>query len=284
MKRKSFSALLSASAIMLVLPLACCKRMGIETETIKEERTIKLSDDRSESMNIGFDLEIPTGGIKDNALENVRKCLIGNLFGDGCDCTVDSDADIKDMIDQHIARLAAEYRRESAELLETLEDTDSELGCLNREFFYTARFGEPFRGLQSCVVETYSYTGGAHGSTVRTGLCFSLSDGMRVLENDLFKPGYKETLDKLLRARLESKAKSEGFADSIFNRDIEANGNFYISPEGVNYIYGQYEIGPYSLGIIELDLSWDELESRLSRWSPYLKEDRPFRVGLLFSL
>ena len=265
MKRKSFSALLSASAIMLLLPLACCKRMGIETETIKEERTIKLSDDRSESMNIGFDLEIPTGGIKDNALENVRKCLIGNLFGDGCDCTVDSDADIKDLIDQHIARLAAEYRRESAELLETLEDTDSELGCLNREFFYTARFGEPFRGLQSCVVETYSYTGGAHGGTVRTGLCFSLSDGMRVLENDLFKPGYKETLDKLLRARLCSKAESEGFADSIFNRDIEANGNFYISPEGVNYIYGQYEIGPYSLGIIELDLSWDELESIFAR-------------------
>lgn len=279
MKRKSFSALLSASAIMLLLPLACCKRMGIETETIKEERTIKLSDDRSESMTIGFDLEIPTGGIKDNALENVQECLIGNLFGDGgpdtcgsssadrdgCDCTVDSDADIKDMIDQHIARLAAEYRRESAELLETLEDTDSELGCLNREFFYTARFGEPFRGLQSCVVETYSYTGGAHGSTARTGLCFSLTDGSRVLENDLFKPGYKETLDKLLRARLESKAKSEGFADSIFNRDIEANGNFYISPEGVNYIYGQYEIGPYSLGIIELDLSWDELEPILAR-------------------
>ena len=62
-----------------------------------------------------------------------------------------------------------------------------------------------------------------------------------------------------------SKAESEGFADSIFNRDIEANGNFYISPEGVNYIYGQYEIGPYSLGIIELDLSWDELESILAR-------------------
>ena len=60
MKCKSFSALLSASAIMLVLPLASCSRGGIETETFKEERTIKLSDDRSESMNIGFDLEIPT--------------------------------------------------------------------------------------------------------------------------------------------------------------------------------------------------------------------------------
>ena len=31
----------------------------------------------------------------------------------------------------------------------------------------------------------------------------------------------------------------------------------------MTYIYGQYEIGPYYLGIIKLTLPWEELEGLL---------------------
>lgn len=275
-------------------------------------------------MTIGFDLELPTGGVSDEALHNIRKCLFNNIFGEfshichpgdsgpctdsspctrACPCTDGSTSshtrpcthgctrtdgspcargcpcihangagdtanccasDVRKLISKCIAGLTLEYKQNATELLESLEDTDSELGCLNYEFFFACRFAKPFSGLQSCVVETYSYTGGAHGGTARTGLCFSLADGRRVAESELFKPGYKDTLDSLLYARLCSKAESEGFVDSLFVSDIESNGNFYITPDGVNFIYGQYEIGPYSLGIIELDLSWDVLEHILA--------------------
>ena len=42
-------------------------------------------------------------------------------------------------------------------------------------------------------------------------------------------------------------------------KDIEPNGNFKLSEEGITYIYGQYEIGPYYLGIIKVTIPWDEL-------------------------
>ena len=36
-----------------------------------------------------------------------------------------------------------------------------------------------------------------------------------------------------------------------------------MSEEGITYVYGQYEIGPYSLGTIEVSLAWEELEGLL---------------------
>ena len=51
--------------------------------------------------------------------------------------------------------------------------------------------------------------------------------------------------------------------DALFIKDIEPNGNFLVSEEGITYVYGQYEIGPYSLGIIEVTLAWEELEGLL---------------------
>ena len=47
--------------------------------------------------------------------------------------------------------------------------------------------------------------------------------------------------------------------NALFVKDIEPNGNFKVSSNGVTYIYGPYEIGPYYLGSIEVTVPWDEL-------------------------
>ena len=47
--------------------------------------------------------------------------------------------------------------------------------------------------------------------------------------------------------------------NALFVKDIEPNGNFKVSDEGVIYIYGPYEIGPYYLGSIEVTVPWEEL-------------------------
>ena len=78
-------------------------------------------------------------------------------------------------------------------------------------------------------------------------------------EEDFFIPGYKEALSALLSAHLHDEMPDQESYDALFIKDLEPNGNFKVSEQGVTYVYGQYEIGPYYLGIIKVTLPWNEL-------------------------
>ena len=45
---------------------------------------------------------------------------------------------------------------------------------------------------------------------------------------------------------------------------IGPNENFSVGPDGIEWIFQPYEIGPYALGIVTATLSWKQLK-------PYLK-------------
>ena len=47
----------------------------------------------------------------------------------------------------------------------------------------------------------------------------------------------------------------------------EPNGNFYVSEEGITWVYNPYEIAAYASGVIELPISWETLKPFLQpRW------------------
>ena len=83
--------------------------------------------------------------------------------------------------------------------------------------------------------------------------------GKLVNEADFFIPGYREALSGILSSHLRDALPDQESYDALFVKDIEPNGNFKLSEEGITYIYGQYEIGPYYLGIIKVTIPWDEL-------------------------
>ena len=45
--------------------------------------------------------------------------------------------------------------------------------------------------------------------------------------------------------------------------DIVPNDNFWLSAEGINYSYNQYEIAPYSMGVIDVTVPYSELKNIL---------------------
>ena len=103
------------------------------------------------------------------------------------------------------------------------------------------------------------YTGGAHGSTTETSVNLDLKTGKQVTEKDFFIPGYEEDLATILRSKLRDAMPDQEAYDALFIKDIEPNGNFKVSEQGLTYVYGQYEIGPYYLGIIKVTIPWIEL-------------------------
>ena len=120
----------------------------------------------------------------------------------------------------------------------------------------------------SYAVEYSDYEGGAHGSYRITYTNTDLNELVTLSEEDLFVPGYyKELTDKILQSLM--KEYDAEIPDSLLMRgfftieDIVPNDNFWLSAEGINYSYNQYEIAPYSMGVIDVTVPYSELKNIL---------------------
>lgn len=97
----------------------------------------------------------------------------------------------------------------------------------------------------------YSYMGGAHGSSWNVPTTFLVEDGTE-FNQDMFPD-----ISKFRPYILKGLAKSFDIPQSelgewIFSpEDVDYPGTITIDSDGIYFIYQQYEIGPYSLGIPE---------------------------------
>ncbi|BFH65779.1 PdaC/SigV domain-containing protein [Paenibacillus azoreducens] len=110
-------------------------------------------------------------------------------------------------------------------------------------------------GVLSIVTDQYSFTGGAHGSTAREGLTFSLKDGKQLALDELLKsaPDYKQKLGKMLK----QKAKNIAFDDAKVG--LNEKPDFYLKEGGFAIFYQQYEIAPYAAGIPTYTFSFGDV-------------------------
>ena len=135
------------------------------------------------------------------------------------------------------------------------EDTDYESFLLNWESAFYGKMNEPYNGIVSYVYDHYTYTGGAHGGTYRGALNMDEKTGRILTESDIFEPENYQILTSLVREYLPKCTEM----DMIDDPAISPSSDFYITSEGITYIYQQYEIGPYALGIVEVLIPWSEL-------------------------
>lgn len=156
------------------------------------------------------------------------------------------------------AAINAVFKKE-AERFVTKSEEQASLrdGTIERKYDFSQTYAVTFNreGVLSVVVDQYSYTGGAHGSTLRTGHTFSLKEGTSLELKDLLKaePNYKSKLDKLLK----ESTKEESFAGVASG--LKDNPDFYVSESGLVIFYQQYEITAYAAGFPTYTYSFSEL-------------------------
>jgi len=120
----------------------------------------------------------------------------------------------------------------------------------------------------SLYFDKYEYTGGAHGSTVRSSDTWYLCLGYGLPLRSFFLPGtdYKRLLiDEIMRqAELVQEEQNIYFDDfkPLIIKNFDES-NFYLTPEGIRIYYQQYEIAPYSTGIVEFTIPYS-----LTGWRP----------------
>ena len=122
--------------------------------------------------------------------------------------------------------------------------------------------------LWSYTMDVYEYNGGAHGNRYLLIQNYDLQTGDAVSEQDLFIDDYYEPLKALLLEALivqtdEAETKKDLRRLGYSVADVVPNENFYVTPEGITYVYNPYEIAPYAMGCIQISLPWDSVRHLL---------------------
>nr|WP_312576979.1 DUF3298 and DUF4163 domain-containing protein [Sedimentibacter sp.] len=119
---------------------------------------------------------------------------------------------------------------------------------------YTVTYNE--NCFLSVYVDKYEFTGGAHGNTVRSSDTWELCSGMQLPLYSFFKPGmnYKHLLTEEITKQAEYNLKQNPniYFDeykSLILKNFNQN-SFYLTPQGMVIYYQQYDIAPYSTGIV----------------------------------
>lgn len=247
-------------AVKLFLPLAAILLAACTHEL--QTRTIALEDsvpaeNIDASCDVSCSFEYVTGGVSQEIMDKINGSIIANhILFEESEGRTDVEAACKLWVEQMLNSYSDDG-----------EEVDEEDAWMY-DFEYS-RSGEfagacKSRHLQTYTGSDYEYTGGAHGYTGIGHEVFDMTTGEIVTEEDLFAEGYEENVAELLAASLEEYlADNEEDPESMFSLP-EPNGNFAVSEEGITWTYNPYEIAPYSMGIFDLLVSWDDLK-------PYLK-------------
>ena len=252
MMKKTF--ILRAAALGAALSLASCGG-GFSTQEISFRGSFALTEGREDSLKIDISAEYPAAGLKEQAMLKMSSAITEALFGEEYAGMPPETA-----MQAYRNDLTEEYRAENLPML----DREELAGSMMSWEDMVAGEADTWEGKTlSYTVTRYSYRGGAHGMSSETSYNFDMKSGEAIGECDFFREGYEARLTQLLSAHLPESLESPADTSMMFLREIGPNGNFRLSDDGVTYIYNQYEIAPYSMGVIRITIPWDELDGIL---------------------
>ena len=144
------------------------------------------------------------------------------------------------------------------------------------EYKYAMENGFPFRPFEAVLNYTitynrcnylsmyrdgYEYTGGAHGTTLRQSDTFDTTNGRTFCLSDFFFdcPDYREYIIKQIIKQADKNMRENTYIYFDNYKELIRENfnpkNFYLTNEGIVICFQQYEIAPYSTGIVEFTVS-----------------------------
>lgn len=197
-------------------------------------------------------------GEKDTVASNINEILVNALFNY-------KNLRPEEAVDSFIRSYVNNYRKDVLPFY--LENKEKEDGAAWFEYYYTlSTKGEQVNDtLYNYIANVELYEGGAHGSHNTFYFNFNLNTGKKLELEDIFVPGYKPTLTKILLKKLmEQQAvktlgelNEKGFLD--FGTPMYPSKEFLLHKNTIEFLYNEYEIAPYALGKTILQIPFRDL-------------------------
>lgn len=251
---------------------SCKKILGkatkVEFDSIVVAKQIPLLHENDTTLpysDVTINFTYPVKFRNEEDLARLQEIFLGTFFGE----RVYDSMSPQQAMDNYLANYTKEYQEFS-------NDFYAEKARLNGEipqwYWYSLNLTNQILfqndSLLAYAVEQSEYTGGAHGSYSLVYTNIDLNELVTLSEEDIFVPDYYRPLtEKIIHNLMNQYNVSE--PDSLLMHgfftidDIVPNNNFYLNDEGINYAFNQYEIAPYSMGVIKVTVPYSELEDIL---------------------
>lgn len=134
--------------------------------------------------------------------------------------------------------------------------------------------------IASLYADTYQFTGGAHGNTVRTSDTWDVARARRITLGEIFpdNPDYRRDLiDAIGRDIAQDSESYFEDAAALAEQSFDEN-SFYLTPDALVIYYQQYDIAPYSTGIPEFRIPYGQYGARLPHCAPVRRGTRVSKV------
>lgn len=254
-------AALCSTLQRIAMPHVVCKEYSFD-------KVAYLSEGQESSLTFSIRYAYPVAvNAPEEVLSKLQRSVCQTVLGEAF-----LDMRPQQAIEAYAALKHTEYIQNNLPLLQewAIDHEDEPLceTCFNEELIISAapmtdHLPESAdRFLWSYAMDVYEYTGGAHGNRYLLIQNYDLETGDMVNEQDLFIDDYYEPLKTLLLNALiaqtdnaESKRDLRRMGYSV--ADVVPNENFYVTQEGITYVYNPYEIAPYAMGCIEIFLPWE---------------------------
>lgn len=237
---------------------------GIEFDSIIVKQRIPLLQTNDTTLpfaDVALSFTYPVRFRNAESLARLQQIFLGTFFGD---TSYDSIAP-----QQAVARFMEDYKARYESLSNSYYEDKARLeGEMPAWYWYfmnkSNRILFQSDSLLSYAVEYNDYEGGAHGSYRILYTNIDLKEVNTISEEDLFVPDYYKPLTQKILHHLMNQYKANE-PDSLLMRgfftieDIVPNNNFWLNEEGIHYTYNQYEIAPYSMGVIDVTVPYSDL-------------------------
>ena len=227
--------------------------------------------ENGEGYTCNMKIDFPQGdGKLDEGIRNFLNSALGDFAG--CDNPDKPKAEYKGdknngkaMLDFYGRQRSKDMREEYKSLLEINEGAEPPASF---SFDGNIRLKEKAAKYVTYSIDSYVYLGGAHGSSVSREVNI-IRDTGKVLTESVDTTKTKE-LQPILRKGVIDYFKDcgEDVSDDKLNDMLFINDNTIPIPactpaltnQGLKFIYQQYEIGPYALGMVNFTVPYDKIK------------------------
>ena len=109
-------------------------------------------------------------------------------------------------------------------------------------------------------IDSYTFTGGAHGNSVITLLNFDPKTGDLYSQDDVLKPSkdFISMVEQYFKTETATKT-TDSSENYFFGEDFKLPENIGFNDEGVIFLYNTYELASYAEGITEFTIPYSEI-------------------------
>jgi len=115
---------------------------------------------------------------------------------------------------------------------------------------------------------SFTFTGGAHPNTFLLYLNILKNSPHCLSINEIFKSGFENKLNNIIETKFRKQhnlSLSQPLTDAgLFENKISFNSNFAMLGDNIRFYYNPYEIGPYAMGGITIDIPITDLKEILN--------------------